>query len=54
MSAGGVFKLLANDGKADKMIMATALLNERLRDIACQRAENDEEDPTPSLVNRKF
>jgi hypothetical protein len=27
MSAGGVFKLIANDGKADRMIMATELTN---------------------------
>jgi hypothetical protein len=51
MSAAGVFKLLANDGKADKMIMATAMLNERLRDITCARAERGEEDATPSLVD---
>lgn len=25
MSAGAVFKLIANDGKADRMIMATEL-----------------------------
>jgi hypothetical protein len=27
MSAGAVFKLIANDGKADRMIMATELTN---------------------------
>jgi len=32
MSAGGVFKLIANDGKADRMIMATELLNGRIKD----------------------
>jgi hypothetical protein len=32
MSAGGVFKLIANDGKADRMIMATELLNQRIKD----------------------
>lgn len=30
MSAGGIFKIIANDGKADKMIMATELLNQRI------------------------
>jgi hypothetical protein len=34
MSAGGVFKLIANDGKADRMIMATELLNQRIKDIS--------------------
>ena len=33
MSAGGVFRLIANDGKADRMIMATELLNQRIKDI---------------------
>ena len=33
MSSGGVFKLIANDGKADRMIMATKLLNQRVKDI---------------------
>jgi len=32
MSAGAVFKLIANDGKADRMIMATELLNQRIKD----------------------
>ena len=28
-----MFKLIANDGKADRMIMATELLNQRIKDI---------------------
>lgn len=40
MSAGGVFKLIANDGKADRMIMATELLNQRIKDIMCMRARS--------------
>lgn len=32
MSAGAVFKLIANDGKADRMIMATELINQRIKD----------------------
>jgi hypothetical protein len=43
MSAGAVFKLIANDGKADRMIMATELTNtvrtprtiERLEKVYC-------------------
>lgn len=51
MSAGAVFKLIANDGKADKIIMATELLNARIRDIMCMRAKQGMADPTPSLVD---
>ena len=51
MSAGAVFKLVANDGKADRMIMATALLNQRIRDVMCARASAGKEDPTPTLVD---
>lgn len=51
MSAGGVFKLIANDGKADRLIMATELLNQRLKDIMCMRAKANMPDPTPTLVD---
>ncbi len=51
MSAGGVFKLIANDGKADRLIMATELLNQRLKDIMCMRAKSGFADPTPTLVD---
>ena len=51
MSAGGVFKLIANDGKADRMIMATELLNQRIKDIMCLRAKQGFPDPTPTLVD---
>jgi len=51
MSAGGVFKLIANDGKADRMIMATELLNQRIKDIMCMRARQGFPDPTPTLVD---
>lgn len=51
MSAGGVFKLIANDGKADRMIMATELLNQRIKDIMCVRARAGFADPTPTLVD---
>jgi hypothetical protein len=51
MSAAGVFKLIANDGKADRMIMATELLNQRIRDIMCMRAKQGYSDPTPTLVD---
>jgi hypothetical protein len=51
MSAGGVFKLIANDGKADRMIMATELLNQRIKDIMCMRHKQGFADPTPTLVD---
>src|SRR3972149_2630326 len=51
MAAGGVFKLIANDGKADRMIMATELLNQRIKDIMCERAQQNLADPTPTLVD---
>ncbi|AIB51894.1 putative major capsid protein [Faustovirus] len=50
MSAGGVFKLIANDGKADRMIMANDLLNDRIKSIMCLRAKQGFSDPTPTLV----
>jgi len=51
MSAGGVFTLIANDGKADRMIMATKLLNSRIKDIMCLRVKSGFDDPTPTLVD---
>jgi len=33
MATGGVFTIITNDGKQDRMLMATALLHERLRAI---------------------
>lgn len=51
MSAGGVFKLIANDGKADRMIMATKLLNQRIKDVMCARRRAGKADVTPTLVD---
>ena len=51
MSAGAVFKLIANDGKADRLIMATKLLNQRIQDIMCARQQARKADPTPTLVD---
>lgn len=51
MSAGAVFKLIANDGKADRMIMATDLLNQRIKDIMCLREANGLSEVTPTLVD---
>ena len=51
MSTSGVFKLIANDGKADRLIMATKLLNQRIQDIVCSRQQARKADPTPTLVD---
>lgn len=51
MSAGAVFKLIANDGKADRMIMATKLLNQRIKDVICERSKQGNADVTPTLVD---
>lgn len=50
MSTGGLFKLITNDGKQDMMLMATALLNQRLADVRAQRAGLGL-DPTPTLLD---
>jgi hypothetical protein len=49
MSCGGVFKLVANDGKADRMILATQLLNTRMKDIMIARRLAGKSDFTPTL-----
>lgn len=51
MSAGGTFKLIANDGKVDKMILATELLNKRIKEITCQKKAAGLADPTPTLAD---
>jgi hypothetical protein len=51
MSAGGVFKIICNDGKADRMILATQLLNSRIKDIMVARKAAGKADFTPTLVD---
>jgi len=51
MSAGAVFKLIANDGKADRMIMATKLLQQRIKDVTSARNKAGNTDATPTLVD---
>lgn len=52
MATGGIFTLITNDGKQDRMLMATHLLNRRLRDIRCARAADPNvSDPTPTLMD---
>ena len=58
-SAGGVFQITSNDGKADRMLMATQLLTERIQDIMQQKqaayvaqggTNPDSQDFLPSLA----
>lgn len=50
MATGGIFKLITNDGKQDRLIMATELLQSRLAAIQASRAANAAiSDPTPML-----
>lgn len=52
MATGGIFQLITNDGKQDRMLMATALLNRRLLEIERLRSMNPQiKDPTPTLVD---
>lgn len=52
MSTGGVFQLITNNGAQDKLIMATQLLVERLKEIKHIRCKNPAiRDPTPTLVD---
>lgn len=37
MATGGIFTIITNDGKQDRMLMATALLHDRLKSIHEQR-----------------
>lgn len=52
MSTGGVFQLINNDGKQDRILMAVALLNKRLLEIERIRTNDPKiKDPTPTLVD---
>lgn len=51
MSTGGIFTLITNDGKQDRMLMATELLNRRLAAIKQQRRAAGLKDTTPTLLD---
>lgn len=52
MSTGGVFQLITNDGKQDRMLMATQMLRNRLEAIrAKRRADPSVQDETPTLLD---
>jgi hypothetical protein len=52
MSSGGVFRIITNDGKQDRMLNATGLLNRRLSLIEAARAQDPlVSDSTPTLLD---
>jgi hypothetical protein len=52
MATGGIFTIITNDGRQDKLLMATDLLNERLALISkARKADPRVSDPTPTLVD---
>lgn len=52
MATGGIFTLITNDGKQDRMLMASELLKNRLDSVSMARAANPNiSDPTPTLLD---
>jgi Large eukaryotic DNA virus major capsid protein len=49
MSTGAVFKLIANDGKMDRLIVASSLLMSRIQSIIHDRTASGKADITPTL-----
>lgn len=50
MATGGVFQLITNDGKQDRMLMATQMLRNRLDAIRVKRRSDPTiSDETPTL-----
>ena len=48
----GIYQLIANTGRQDQMLMATELLNKRLKEIRRLRCKNPAiRDKTPTLVD---
>ncbi len=52
MATGGVFQLITNDGKQDRMLMATQMLKSRLDQIRIKRKSDPTiNDETPTLLD---
>ena len=51
MSTGGIFNLITNDGKQDRMLMASELLSQRLAEIRVARQKYGEENVNPTLAD---
>ena len=50
MATGGIFQLITNDGKQDRMLMASELLSTRIEAARLNRIKN-QLDPTPTLYD---
>jgi hypothetical protein len=51
MATGGIFQLITNDGKQDRMLMATALLKTRIDAARKVRMQRGDSDTTPTLYD---
>jgi hypothetical protein len=51
MATAGIFTLITNDGKQDRMLMASELLKRRLKSIRQSRASAGMKDTTPTLLD---
>jgi hypothetical protein len=51
MATAGIFTLITNDGKQDRMLMASELLKNRLKSIKQARAAAGLQDTTPTLLD---
>jgi len=51
MATGGIFQLITNDGKQDRMLMATSLLNTRLNKIVQKKTLMGLRNTTPTLAD---
>lgn len=49
MSGGGQFQLITNDGKVDRLLLATELLNSSIAELTQARMELGFDDPTPDI-----
>jgi hypothetical protein len=52
MSTGGIFQLITNEGKQDRMLMGTELLSQRLAEIRTARKDMENPDPTLADIER--
>ena len=51
MATGGIFQLITNDGKQDRMLMASALLKSRIEAASKMRRNRGDADDTPTLYD---
>jgi hypothetical protein len=51
MATGGIFQLITNDGKQDRMLMASALLKQRIDAARARRIASGAADCTPTLYD---